>query len=190
MIHGEPRNPLRNRKSGTGHSSPKDARARFLSRHPHAAFGWRGLETESRLGLHGHERGNPGYRQDQNLTDHRASPRPYWGFDRRFGPKTPPRNKLSPAERKKVLDAANRPEHVDLSPKQIVPRLADDGIYLASESTFYRVLHEEDALQHREPSRLRSVARPREYVATGPLEIWSWDITYLRSAVRGGFYLD
>jgi transposase InsO family protein len=110
------------------------------------------------------------------------------GFDRRFGPKTPPRNKLSSAERQKVLDAANRPEHVDLSPKQIVPRLADDGIYLASESTFYRVLHEEDALQHREPSRPRSVAKPREYVATGPLEIWSWDITYLRSAVRGAFY--
>jgi hypothetical protein len=38
---------------------------------------WRGLETELRLGLHGHERGNPGHRQDINLTDHRASPRPY-----------------------------------------------------------------------------------------------------------------
>jgi len=38
---------------------------------------WRGLETESRSGLHGHERGNPGYRQDHGLTDHRASPRPY-----------------------------------------------------------------------------------------------------------------
>ncbi len=38
---------------------------------------WRGLETESRFGLHGHERGNPGYRQDQNLAGHRASPRPY-----------------------------------------------------------------------------------------------------------------
>ena len=43
---------------------------------------WRGLETESRFGLHGHEWGNPGYRQDQNLTDYRASPRPY----RRHGP--------------------------------------------------------------------------------------------------------
>ncbi len=43
---------------------------------------WRGLETESRLGLHGHERGNPGYRQDLNLTDHRASPRPYRGGNR------------------------------------------------------------------------------------------------------------
>ncbi len=38
---------------------------------------WRGLETESRLGLNGHERGNPGYGQDIDLTDHRASPRPY-----------------------------------------------------------------------------------------------------------------
>lgn len=110
------------------------------------------------------------------------------GFDRRLGPKTPPRNQLTPAERKKVLNAAHRPEHVDLSPKQIVPRLADHGIYLASESTFYRVLRAEDALQHREPSRPRSVARPREYIATRPLEIWSWDITYLRSAVRGAFY--
>ena len=38
---------------------------------------WRGLETESRLGLYGHERGNPGHRQGHDLTDHRASPRPY-----------------------------------------------------------------------------------------------------------------
>jgi transposase InsO family protein len=110
------------------------------------------------------------------------------GFDRRLGPKTPPPNKLSPAERKEVLDAANRPEHRDLSPKQIVPQLADKGVYLASESTFYRILHEEDALHHREPSRPRSVARPQEHVATGPFDVWSWDITYLRSAVRGAFY--
>ena len=42
---------------------------------------WRGLETESRLGLHGHERGNPGHRQGHDLTDHRASPRPYQNSD-------------------------------------------------------------------------------------------------------------
>ena len=40
---------------------------------------WRGLETELRSGLLGHERGNPGHRQGLNLTDHRASPRPYRG---------------------------------------------------------------------------------------------------------------
>jgi putative transposase len=110
------------------------------------------------------------------------------GFDRRFGPKTPPGNKLSPSEQQAVLDAVNRPEHRDLSPKQIVPRLADEGVYLASESTVYRILHQEDALHPRETSRPRSVARPREHVTTGPLECWSWDITYLRSAVRGAFY--
>jgi transposase InsO family protein len=110
------------------------------------------------------------------------------GFDRRFGPKSSPCNKLSPAERQKVLEAANRPEYRELSPKQIVPLLADEGVFLASESTFYRFLHEENALHHREPSRPRSVFRPREHVATGPCEVFSWDITYLRSAVRGAFY--
>jgi putative transposase len=110
------------------------------------------------------------------------------GFDRRFGPKTPPSNKLSKAERKKVLEAANRPEHRDLSPKQIVPRLADEGVFIASESTFYRILREEDALHHREPSKPRTVPRPREHIATGPSQLWSWDITYLRSAVRGAFH--
>jgi putative transposase len=110
------------------------------------------------------------------------------GFDRRFGAKAPPGNKLSPREQQEVLDAVNRPEHRDLSPKQIVPRLADEGIYLASESTIYRILHQQDALHPREPSRPRSVARPREQITTGPLECWSWDITYLRSAVRGAFY--
>ncbi len=45
---------------------------------------WRGLKTESRLGLHGHERGNPGYRQGHDLTDHRASPRPYQAIGSRL----------------------------------------------------------------------------------------------------------
>ena len=109
-------------------------------------------------------------------------------FDRRFGPKTEPSNKLSKAERKQVLETANLPAHRDRSPKQIVPQLADEGIYIASESTFYRILKEENALYHREPSRPRSPSRPPEHVATGPLKLWSWDITYLRSPVRGAFY--
>lgn len=104
------------------------------------------------------------------------------GFDRRLGPKTAPCNKLSPAERRTVLDITQRPEYRDLSPKQIVPRVADDGVYLASESTFYRILHEEDALHHREPSLPRSVARPREYAAMGPYEVWSWDISVPQKA--------
>lgn len=107
--------------------------------------------------------------------------------DRRRGPRTQPANKLSPAERAEVVEVVNAPEHRDLSPKQIVPRLADEGRYLASESTLYRILREEGLLAHRERSR-PPVARPREHVATAPCQVWSWDITYLRSAVRGRFY--
>jgi transposase InsO family protein len=107
--------------------------------------------------------------------------------DRREGPRRTPGNKLSEAERKKIVATANAPEHKDLSPKQIVPRLADQGLYLASESTFYRVLKAEDLLGHRERSRPPS-PRPKEHVATGPNEVWSWDITWLPAAPRGTFY--
>ncbi len=111
------------------------------------------------------------------------------GEDRRAGPKETPRNRLSEAERAQVLRIANSAEYRDLSPKQIVPRLADAGIYVASESTFYRVLREENQLVHREPSRPPTQRhRPNEYVATGPNQVWSWDITYLRSPVRGAFF--
>lgn len=110
------------------------------------------------------------------------------GGDRRRGPLTTPGNKLSPAERDRVLEIANAPEFRDLSPKQIVPRLADQGDYVASESTFYRVLREEGHLTHREPSRPATSRRPREHVATGPCQVWSWDITYLRSQVLGQFF--
>jgi len=110
------------------------------------------------------------------------------GEDQRHGPKTTPGNKLTEAERERVLQIVNQPEYRNLSPKQIVPRLADQGEYLASESTFYRVLAAADQLVHREPSKPRQHHKPREYVARGSLEVWSWDITYLRSAVRGEFY--
>ena len=110
------------------------------------------------------------------------------GDDQRRGPKTTPGNKLSEAERNRVLEVVNQPEYRNLSPKQIVPRLADRGEYIASESTIYRVLAEADQLTHREPSKPRQHHKPREYVARGSLEVWSWDITYLRSAIRGEFY--
>lgn len=110
------------------------------------------------------------------------------GFDARFGPKTSPGNKLSVAERRQVLAVANEPAHRDLSPKQLVPKLADEGRYLASESTFYRILREEQLLHHRQPSRPPSANKPREHCASGPCEVLSWDITYLRSPIRGVFY--
>lgn len=109
------------------------------------------------------------------------------GDDLRNGPKTPPPNKLSPDERQEVLGIANSREFRDLSPKQIVPKLADRGKYVASESTFYRVLREEALLNHRGRAQAPSSRPPAECRATGPGQVWSWDITYLRTAVAGVF---
>jgi transposase InsO family protein len=111
------------------------------------------------------------------------------GDDGRAGPKTKPHNKLSLRERKLILEIVNRPEHRELSPKQIVPKLADRGIYLASESTIYRILREADQQKNRERSRSpQKRHRPKELVANGPGQVWSWDITYLKSPVRGVFF--
>ncbi len=83
-----------------------------------------------------------------------------------------------------------QPEYCDLSPHQIVPQPADQGTYVASEATMYRILREEALLSHREPSRPAVTWRPREHVATGPNQVFSWDITYLRTAVRAGLKTD
>jgi transposase InsO family protein len=109
------------------------------------------------------------------------------GEDLRAGPLSAPANKLTEAERAEVLSVANSADFQELSPKQIVPQLADAGTYLASESTFYRILRAERQTAHRERSR-PPVNRPKELVATGPNQIWSWDITYMPSNVRGTFF--
>jgi transposase InsO family protein len=75
-----------------------------------------------------------------------------------------------------------------MSPKQIVPLLADQGVYLASDSTFYRILRQEGMMRHREASKPARVKRPDGYTATGPCQVWSWDITYLNTCIRGKFF--
>jgi transposase InsO family protein len=110
------------------------------------------------------------------------------GDDMRMGPKTEPGNKLSAAERAEVLAVAASPEYRDKSPKQIVPDLADKGRYVASEATFYRVLREEDQLAHRGRQKPRTSKPPQEQRATGPGQVLSWDITYLRAPVAGMFF--
>jgi transposase InsO family protein len=112
---------------------------------------------------------------------------PLGAEDRRCGPHTSPANRLSESERRRVLAVANCEEFRDVSPKQMVPRLADRGLYLASESTVYRLLRAEGQLAHRGQARPRQ-PRPRpEFSATAPNQVWSWDITYLRGPVRGAF---
>lgn len=108
--------------------------------------------------------------------------------DGRKGPRTRPPNALSAEERERLLEVANSPEFQDLSPWQIVPQLADRGIYLASEAWVYRVLREAEQLAHRQRSQPCTHQRPHEKVADAPCQVWSWDITYLRSPVRGVFF--
>jgi transposase InsO family protein len=110
------------------------------------------------------------------------------GQDQRKGPSTAPSNKLSEQERQKIIDISNSAPFRDLSPKQIVPKLADQGVYLASESSFYRVLKEHKMLTHRQSSKPAVSRRAKEHLATGPCQVWSWDITYLRTSVRGLFF--
>lgn len=110
------------------------------------------------------------------------------GGDLRLGPNTEPKNKLSQRECEHMLELANLPEHRDLSPKQLVPRLADQGLYVASESSFYRVLRANGQLNHRERSKPAEHPRPRELVATKPNQVWTWDVTYLLSPLKGSFF--
>ena len=108
--------------------------------------------------------------------------------DGRHGPKTRPASALSDAERRHVLQVVNAPEHRSLPPSQIVPRLADQGVYLASESTVYRLLREAKQNVRRERSRPPTPRSVASHVASARNQVWSWDITYLRGPVRGLFF--
>lgn len=100
-----------------------------------------------------------------------------------------PTNKLSQKEREVIVATCNSAEYSSQPPSQIVPALADQGIYIASESSFYRVLREAGQVQHRgkkQPPHKRH--KPSSFCADGPNQIWSWDITFLATTVKGIFY--
>ena len=100
-----------------------------------------------------------------------------------------PSNKLSQEEKRAILEVCQRKEFASLPPTQIVPKLADEGEYLASESTFYRVLKEYGQLTHRGRARKpRRLGPPRSWEASHPCEVWSWDITWLPGPVRGMYF--
>jgi len=110
------------------------------------------------------------------------------GCDRRKGSRATPANRLSEEERAQALAVMSQPEHCDKSPNQIVPLLADEGQYIASESTLYRILREEKMLGHRHRSAVPRRHEPMVHAAHAPSQVWSWDITFLPTAVRGAFY--
>ncbi len=96
-----------------------------------------------------------------------------------------PRNKLSETERTQVLALVNEPRFASLPPTQIVPILADEGTYLASESSFYRLLREADCQHHRGRAKAPAARAIPRQCAKAPNELWSWDISYLPGPVQG-----
>lgn len=97
-------------------------------------------------------------------------------------------NALSPDEERRVIDTACSPKFRDMSPNQIVPILAERGEYVASEATFHRVLRRFGLLTHRSKARAPERKRPDEITATGPNQVWTWDISYLLTGVRGVYF--
>ncbi|WP_196303919.1 helix-turn-helix domain-containing protein, partial [Yersinia pseudotuberculosis] len=100
-----------------------------------------------------------------------------------------PGNRLSAEEEQHIRAVCHQPEYASLPPSQIVPRLADKGVYLASESTFYRVLRRYGEVHYRgrclKPGRVKP---PTTFTASGPCQVWTWDISWLPSVVRGRWY--
>ena len=103
--------------------------------------------------------------------------------------RTSPANKLSDQEQDTIIELCNQSPFVDLPPTQIVPALMDQGVYVASESSFYRVLRKNGQLHHRGKSRApQRKTELSTHIAKGPCEVWCWDITYCASQVRGQYF--
>ena len=102
-----------------------------------------------------------------------------------------PAHALTEAERAQVLSVANEPRFADMPPARIVPTLADEGVYVASESSFYRVLREHGQMNRRGRAQPPRASRPpTTHIATGPAEVWCWDVTFLPAQIQGRwFYL-
>jgi putative transposase len=115
---------------------------------------------------------------------------------RRRRPSSPPQpaarpepvNKLTEAERQHILAVLRSPEYCDLAPAQVWARLLDDGVYLCSISTMYRLLTIAGENRERRRQRTHPARKRPELIATAPNQVWSWDITKLHGPVRGVYY--
>ena len=97
-----------------------------------------------------------------------------------------PGHALSEAERAHLLAVANEPRFAAVPPARIVPMLADEGVYLASESSFSRVLRAQGQTAHRGRAKVpKAIRPPTTHIATEPRQVWCWDMTYLPAQVMG-----
>ena len=109
--------------------------------------------------------------------------------DRRKGAEKHVPRRLTEEERKKIISVCCSDELKDLTPYEIYAILLDRKDYIASISTMYRVLREHDLVHFRGNTRNRTkTSKPPERVATGPNQVWSWDITYMKTDVAGLYY--
>ena len=100
-----------------------------------------------------------------------------------------PSHALSPHERAQLLAVANEPRFAAVPPARIVPMLADEGVYLASESSFSRVLRAEGQTAHRGRAKApKAVRPPTTHIATAARQVWCWDMTYLPAKVLGRWF--
>ena len=104
------------------------------------------------------------------------------------GARPAPPNKLTEAERQHILTVLRSPEYCDLSPAQVWARLLDDGIYLCSIRTMYRLLAIAGENRERRRQRTHPARKKPELIATAPNQVWSWDITKLQGPQRGIYY--
>ena len=95
---------------------------------------------------------------------------------------------LSPEERQKVLDLLHTDRFVDQSPREVYATLLDEGTYLCSVRSMYRVLDEQGEVRERRDQLRHPVYQPPELLATGPNQVWSWDITKLKGPVKWTYY--
>ena len=102
-----------------------------------------------------------------------------------------PAHALTADERARIVAVANEPRFAETPPARIVPALADEGTYIASESSFHRVLRAHGQMNRRGRAKPPRRSRPpTTHIATGPGEVWCWDVTFLPAAVQGRwFYL-
>ena len=103
-------------------------------------------------------------------------------------PRPTPKRALSKDERQDVLGVLHAPEYVDKAPAQIVATLLDKGEYHCSTRTMYRILEsEKEVKERRNQLRHPNYAKP-ELMATGPNQVWSWDITKLKGPVKWSYF--
>jgi transposase InsO family protein len=100
-----------------------------------------------------------------------------------------PGHALTQAEREQIVRVANESRFAQLPPARIVPMLADEGTYIASESSFHRVLRAQGQLHYRGRARAPQKMRPPStHIATAINQVWTWDMTFLPAEVLGRFF--